>query len=125
MNDKQQEFEKRKNEYAQRMTMLYEQNQNVNLKEMTDKIDAIEREMKEREEKTKREIERLKKENEEAIKKIDEETKKQLESMNKYKQEKIREIREQSRLRIQNNNMMINQILNRYDFDINQLMNNL
>ena len=78
MNAKNKEFENKKNQYITKISMLYEQNQNIDVEEINNKMTKINQEMKDREERTKKKIEKLKKENEETIKLIKENFQKQL-----------------------------------------------
>ena len=85
----------------------------------------LDKKMKDREEETKKEIERLRKENENAINLIKEKSRQELENLKAENQNKINEIREQGRLQIEQNNKKINDLLNAYGYDIDQLINNI
>ena len=86
MNAKYEELQKKKNEHIQKMTQLFEQKQNIDLADISNRMEDIDREMKEREERTNKEIERLKRENENALHQIKEQHKKDLENISKEKE---------------------------------------
>lgn len=125
MNAKYEELQKKKNEHIQKMTQLFEQKQNIDLADISNRMEAIDREMKEREERTNKEIERLKRENENALHQIKEQHKKDLENISKEKEEKINKIKEESKKRIEQNNLKINNLLDQFGYDIDQLINNI
>ena len=87
---------KKKNQHIQKMTQLFEQKRNIDLNEISNRMADIDRKMKEREERTNKEIERLKRENENAMNQIKEQYKIDLENISKEKDKKINEI-EQNR----------------------------
>ena len=123
MNAKYEELQKKKNEHIQKMTQLFEQKQNIDLADISNRMEDIDREMKEREERTNKEIERLKRENENALHQIKEQHKKDLENISKEKEEKINKIKEESKKRIEQNNLKINNLLDQFGYDIDQLIN--
>ena len=125
MNAKYEELQKKKNEHIQKMTQLFEQKQNIDLADISNRMEDIDREMKEREERTNKEIERLKRENENALHQIKEQHKKDLENISKEKEEKINKIKEESKKRIEQNNLKINNLLDQFGYDIDQLINNI
>ena len=116
---------KKKNQHIQKMTQLFEQKQNIDLNEISNRMADIDRKMKEREERTNKEIERLKRENENAMNQIKEQYKKDLENISKGKDKKINEIKEESKKRIEQNNLEIKNLLDQFGYDIDLLINNI
>ena len=122
MNLLKEDFEKKKKEKEDYIRMIEIQKQ-IHCEFDKKKIQNIDKDIKEMEEKANLEIENIKKDSERRIQEMKEMHKKELDNLDNEYRLQFEQLEQEHQRRIDENNYRINQILNNFQGDINRFMN--